>query len=63
MYFQFFFALHRVGVLAPKHPEWKNKEPFASLLKGDVKGALAGGEKGDRRDRDDYACGHDDGGV
>ena len=24
--------------------EWKDKEPFASLLKGDVKGALAGGE-------------------
>ncbi len=36
MYFQFFFALHRVGVLAPQHPEWKDKEPFASLLKGDV---------------------------
>jgi phosphoglycolate phosphatase-like HAD superfamily hydrolase len=45
MYFQLFFALHRVGVMAPKHPEWKDKEPFASLLKGDVKGALAGGEK------------------
>lgn len=44
MYFQFLFALHRVGVLAPQHPEWKDKEPFASLLKGDVKGALAGGE-------------------
>ena len=29
--------------LAPEHPEWKEKEPFASLLKGDVKGALAGG--------------------
>src|SRR6187401_1211101 len=45
MYFQFFFALHRVGVLAPKHPEWKTQEPFASILKGDIKGALAGGEK------------------
>jgi phosphoglycolate phosphatase-like HAD superfamily hydrolase len=44
MYFQLFFALDRVKVLAPKHPEWKDKEPFASLLKGDVKGALAGGE-------------------
>jgi hypothetical protein len=44
MYFQLLFALHRVGVLAPSHPEWKEKEPFASLLKGDVKGALAGGE-------------------
>lgn len=44
MYFQLLFALHRVGVLAPQHPEWKTQEPFASLLKGDVKGALAGGE-------------------
>ena len=44
MYFQLFFALDRVKVLAPQHPEWKTKEPFASLLKGDVKGALAGGE-------------------
>jgi len=45
MYFQLFFALDRVKALAPKHPEWKTKEPFASLLKGDVKGALAGGDK------------------
>jgi len=45
MYFQFFFALDRVKVLAPQHPEWKDKEPFASLLKGDMKGALAGGER------------------
>jgi len=44
MYFQFFFALDRVKALAPQHPEWKEQEPFASLLKGDVKGALAGGE-------------------
>jgi len=45
MYTQLFFALDRVKAIAPKHPEWKTKEPFASLLKGDVKGALAGGEK------------------
>jgi phosphoglycolate phosphatase-like HAD superfamily hydrolase len=44
MYFQLIFALDRVKTLAPQHPEWKDKEPFASLLKGDVKGALAGGE-------------------
>ncbi len=44
MYFQFFFALDRIKALAPRHPEWKDKEPFASLLKGDVKAALAGGE-------------------
>ena len=46
MYFQLFFAIDRVKALALQHPEWKNKEPFASLLKGDVKAALAGGEKG-----------------
>jgi phosphoglycolate phosphatase-like HAD superfamily hydrolase len=43
--FQLFFALDRVKAMAPQHPEWKDKEPFASLLKGDVKGALAGGER------------------
>ena len=45
IYFQLLFALDRVNALAPQHPEWKEKEPFAALLKGDVKGALAGGEK------------------
>ena len=45
MYFQFLFALDRVKALAPNHPEWKDKEPFASLLKGDMKGVLAGAEK------------------
>ena len=44
MYVQLVFALDRVKTLAPQHPEWKDQEPFASLLKGDVKGALAGGE-------------------
>jgi phosphoglycolate phosphatase-like HAD superfamily hydrolase len=44
LYFQFLFALDRVKALAPQHPEWKDKEPYASLLKGDVKSALAGGE-------------------
>ena len=44
MYFQLAFALDRVKALAPQHPEWKDQEPFASLLKGDLKAALAGGE-------------------
>jgi len=44
MYFQLLFAIDRVKALAPQHPEWKDNEPFASLLKGDAKGALAGGE-------------------
>ncbi len=45
MYFQLAFAIDRVKTLAIQHPEWKDKEPFASLLKGDVNGVLAGGEK------------------
>jgi phosphoserine phosphatase len=45
VYFQMLFALDRVKALAPQHPEWKTREPFASLLKGDLKGALSGGEK------------------
>jgi hypothetical protein len=44
MYFQLAFALDRVKVLAPQHPEWKGVEPFASLLKGDLKSALSGAE-------------------
>ena len=45
MYFQAMFIFDRIKQLAPKHPEWNKKEPFASVLKGDVKGALAGGER------------------
>lgn len=45
VYFQFLFALDRVKALAPQHPEWKNKEPFASIEKGDMTAALRGGEK------------------
>jgi hypothetical protein len=44
MYFQAFFVFERVKALAPQHPEWKTQEPFASVLKGDMKAALAGGE-------------------
>jgi phosphoserine phosphatase len=45
MYFQAFFIMDRIKVLAPQHPEWKKQEPFASVLRGDLKAALAGGEK------------------
>jgi phosphoglycolate phosphatase-like HAD superfamily hydrolase len=46
IYFQFAFAIDRVKALAPQHPEWKEKEPFASILKGDLKAIAASGEKG-----------------
>ncbi len=45
-YFQLAFAFDRVKAMAPQHPEWKDKEPFKSLIAGDVKTAAAAGEKG-----------------
>lgn len=44
-YFQLLFVIDRVKALAVEHPEWKDKEPFASVLKGDMKGLAAQGEK------------------
>jgi len=46
MYFQLQFVIDRVRALAPDHPEWKTKEPYRSLLAGDLKGVAAAGEKG-----------------
>lgn len=46
VYFQFAFAMDRVKALAAKHPEWKEKEPFSFVLKGDIKSLMATGEKG-----------------
>jgi phosphoserine phosphatase len=43
-YFQLLFAVDRVRALAPRHPEWESQEPFASVLKGDMRAVLAGGE-------------------
>ena len=45
MYFQVLFTLDQVKALAPQHPEWRDQEPFASVLKGDARAALAGGEE------------------
>jgi phosphoglycolate phosphatase-like HAD superfamily hydrolase len=45
LYFQLAYAIDEVKALAPQHPEWKTKEPFKTLLAGDVKGALGQGEK------------------
>ncbi len=46
VYVQLAFMFDQVKALAPAHPEWKTKEPFASLLRGDTRAALAGGEQG-----------------
>jgi phosphoserine phosphatase len=45
-YFQLLFAIDRVKALAPKHPEWKTRQPFKAVLEGDMKALAASGEKG-----------------
>jgi phosphoserine phosphatase len=42
---QLYFVVDRVKALAPLHPAWRTEEPFASLLKGEVGAALAGGDR------------------
>ena len=59
MYFQLLFALDRVKALAPQHPEWNEKEPFASLLKGETDGRARRRRTRRRGDRDGNACRHD----
>jgi phosphoglycolate phosphatase-like HAD superfamily hydrolase len=46
VYFQLLFAMDRVHELAPKHPEWKSKQPFKGVLEGDHKAVAATGEHG-----------------
>jgi phosphoglycolate phosphatase-like HAD superfamily hydrolase len=46
IYVQLAFVLDRVKELAPKHPEWKDKQPFKAVLEWDFKERAALGEKG-----------------
>jgi phosphoglycolate phosphatase-like HAD superfamily hydrolase len=45
-YFQGFCAVDEVKRLASQNPEWKDKEPFRSVIAGDIRGVMATGEKG-----------------
>jgi phosphoglycolate phosphatase-like HAD superfamily hydrolase len=45
-YFQLLFAFDRIRALAPQHPEWKDTEPYKSVIAGDMSGLAASGEKG-----------------
>jgi phosphoglycolate phosphatase-like HAD superfamily hydrolase len=36
LYAQAMFALDRIRMLAPKHPEWRTTEPFRTVLSGDL---------------------------
>lgn len=46
VYFQLLFAMDRVRAMAPQHPEWRDTEPFKSVLAGDLKALAAQGEHG-----------------
>jgi phosphoglycolate phosphatase-like HAD superfamily hydrolase len=46
MYFQVMFAFDRIKATAAEHPEWKDKQPFKSVLTGDMQGLSVKGEKG-----------------
>jgi hypothetical protein len=45
-YFQLGFILDRVKALASEHPEWEGKEPFKSILEGNLAGLASAGEQG-----------------
>jgi phosphoglycolate phosphatase-like HAD superfamily hydrolase len=45
LYFQLAFALDRVKALVDTHPEWKEQEPYKSILAGETKSLANAGEK------------------
>ena len=46
MYFQFFYALYQVKEMSKDHPEWKDKEPFKSIMNDDMDGVMKSGMEG-----------------
>ncbi len=46
VYFQLIFALDRIKELAPKHPEWKEQQPFKAALENDMASLVKSGQKG-----------------
>jgi phosphoserine phosphatase len=45
-YFQGLFVFDRVRALAPKHPDWNDKQPFKAVLENDMKTLAALGLQG-----------------
>jgi hypothetical protein len=45
MYFQLAYTIDFIKKEAPNHPDWKNKEPFKSVLSDDLESVVKGGEK------------------
>ena len=44
--FQLAFVIDRLKEMAPRHPEWKDQQPMAAVLAGDMKTVVAGGQRG-----------------
>jgi hypothetical protein len=45
MPFQLAFVIDRLKEIAPQHPEWKDQQPMAAVLAGDMKTVAAGGAR------------------
>ena len=45
-YFQLYFAIDRVKIMAPNHPEWANEQPFKAVLENDMEALVKQGEHG-----------------
>ena len=46
MYFQFLFVVDRIRAMAKDHPEWRGKQPYDAVIRGDMKALAASGQKG-----------------
>lgn len=46
LYVQVQFAFDRMRAMAAQHPEWQQNPVFKAVIDGDMKGAMAAGEKG-----------------
>jgi phosphoserine phosphatase len=44
-YAQFAFALDRIKALAPKHPEWRSRQPFKAVLEDNYRALQSAGER------------------
>lgn len=44
-YFQILFAFDRIKANAEQHPEWKDKEPYKSVLAGNIEALTSQGQK------------------
>ncbi|MBW1646082.1 MAG: haloacid dehalogenase-like hydrolase [Deltaproteobacteria bacterium] len=46
LYFQLLYVFHRIGELAPRHPEWKTTQPFKAVIENDRQALRASGVRG-----------------